>query len=110
MKYVEIIVDLGSAETVSALAEKHEVADFRLGVVGEDGMQPMRMLVSDDKIQSVLDSLQRLLGTRPLARVVVLPVRLHSPNHRKRNVKKKMRRAKHEKPSMTSWKKIRVWI
>lgn len=79
MKYVEIIVDLASAENVSALAEKHEVADFRLGVVGEDGMQPMRMLVTDDKIQSVLDSLQRLLGTRPLARVVVLPVEIALP-------------------------------
>lgn len=79
MKYVEVVVDLGIAETVSAIAKNHEVADFRLGVVGEDGMQPMRLLVADDKIQSVLDSLQRLLGTRPLARVVVLPVEIALP-------------------------------
>lgn len=79
MKYVEIVADQSSAETVSALAKKHEVADFRLGVGGDDGMQPMRLLVADDKIQSVLDSLQSLLGTQPSARIIVLSVEIALP-------------------------------
>ncbi len=51
MKYVEIIADTGSSDTVLAIAEKAKVQDFRLGVSGEDGMQQMWMLVSDDKLQ-----------------------------------------------------------
>jgi len=31
MKYVEVVADAGSADTVSAIAEKLEVSDFRFG-------------------------------------------------------------------------------
>lgn len=79
MKYVEVVADAHSAGTVSAIAEKAEVRDFRLGVVGEDGMQSMRLLVADNKIQSVLDTLQKLLGTQPAARILVLPVEISLP-------------------------------
>ncbi len=79
MKYVEVVADAGSADTVSAIAEKHELSDFRIGVVGEDKLQPMRLLVTDDKLQSVLDSLQTLLGVQPSARIVVLPVEIALP-------------------------------
>jgi uncharacterized hydrophobic protein (TIGR00341 family) len=79
MKYVEVVADAGSADTVSAIAEKHEVADYRVGAVGEDGLQPMRLLVADDKLQPVLDSLQTLLGVQTSARIVVLPVEIALP-------------------------------
>jgi uncharacterized hydrophobic protein (TIGR00341 family) len=79
MKYIEIVADSSSADTVSDVAKKHEVTDFRLGVVGPDKMQPMRLLVADDKIQPVLDSLQNLLDTQPSARIVVLPVEIALP-------------------------------
>ena len=79
MKYVEVVADAGSADTVSAIADKHEVADYRAGVVGEDGLQPMRLLVADDKLQPVLDSLQTLLGAQPAVRIVVLPVEIALP-------------------------------
>lgn len=79
MKYVEVVADAGSADTVAAIAEKHEASDYRAGVVGEDGLQPMRLLVADDKLQPVLDSLQTLLGTQPSARIVVLPVEIALP-------------------------------
>ena len=72
MKYVEIIADAGSSGTVSAIAEKAKAMDFRLGVVGEDGMQQMRMLVSEDNLQLALDTLQNVLGAQPTARIVVL--------------------------------------
>lgn len=79
MKYVEVVADAGNAATVSAIAEKHEVSDYRVGVVGEDGLQPMRLLVADDKLQPVLDSLQTLLGVQSSARIVVLPVEIALP-------------------------------
>ncbi len=79
MKYVEIIADAGSSDTVLAMAQEAEVQDFRLGVVAEDGMQQMWMLVSDDKLQTILDALQNLLGAQPTAHIVVLPVDMSLP-------------------------------
>jgi uncharacterized hydrophobic protein (TIGR00341 family) len=79
MKYVEVVADAGSADTVAAIAEKHDVADYRVGVAGEDGLQPMRLLVADDKLQPVLDSLQTLLGVQTSAHIVVLPVEIALP-------------------------------
>ncbi len=79
MKYIEVVADAGNADTVSAIAEKFEVSDYRAGIVGEDGLQPMRLLVADDKLQPVLDSLQTLLGVQTYARIVVLPVDIALP-------------------------------
>lgn len=79
MKYVELIVNTGNADTVTAIAEKHEVTDQRISAAGEDGMQAIRLLVADDKLQSVLDSLQTLFGSQPSARIIVLPVELTLP-------------------------------
>ena len=79
MKYVEIIADAGSADTVSAIAEKAKATDFRLGVVAENGTQQMRMLLGDDSLQTVLDTLQNVLGAQPAARIVVLPVEASLP-------------------------------
>jgi uncharacterized hydrophobic protein (TIGR00341 family) len=74
MKLVEVIADSGSADTIRAIAEHHEAHDFRLGLVAEDGMQPMQLLVADDQVQKVLDAAQNVLGAQPAARTVVLPV------------------------------------
>jgi hypothetical protein len=45
MKYVEVVTDAGSSDTILALAEKAEARDTRLGVVGEDGKRQIRLLV-----------------------------------------------------------------
>ena len=79
MKYIEIIADAGSSNTVLAIADKVKAEDFRLGVVGKDGMQQMWMLVSDDKLELVLDTLQNVLGAQPTARIVVLGVEISLP-------------------------------
>jgi len=79
LKYVEVVADKGSADTVTAIAEKIEASDLRIGEAGQDGMRTMRLLVADDKIQSVLDSLQKILGAQPSARAVVLPVEIVLP-------------------------------
>jgi uncharacterized hydrophobic protein (TIGR00341 family) len=79
MKYVEVVADSGSSNTVQAVAEKAKAVDFRLGAVGEDGMRQMRMLVSDDHLQLALDTLQNTLGAQPTARIAVLNVEVSLP-------------------------------
>ncbi len=79
MKYVEIIANADSSKIVSEMAKAEKVQDFRLGVVAEDGMQQMWMLISDDKLQKVLDNLQSLLSEHSHVRVVVLPVDMSLP-------------------------------
>ncbi|EGV31262.1 Conserved hypothetical protein CHP00341 [Thiorhodococcus drewsii AZ1] len=87
MKYVEVIANAGSADTIAEAAAKVKALDFRLGLVGTDGMQTMRMLVSDDKVQRVLDLVQSVLGAQPSARILVLAVETVVPppneEHRK---------------------------
>lgn len=91
MKYVEIIADSGSSDTVLAIAKKEGVQDIRLSVVEEDGVQKMRMLVSDDKLQLVLDALQNLLTKQPSTRIVVLPVDVLLPKSEEERSKKMLR-------------------
>ena len=79
MKLIEVIADQGSADTVAGVAEKRKARDFRLGFVGEDGRQAMRMLVTDDRVQEVLDTLQTVLGAQPEARILVIPVEAALP-------------------------------
>lgn len=79
MKYVEVIASSGSASTVSAIADKVKAQDLRFGVVGDDGMQPMRLLVADNQLQTVLDALQNVLGAQPTARILVLAVEASLP-------------------------------
>jgi uncharacterized hydrophobic protein (TIGR00341 family) len=79
MKYVEVIADAGSADTILAISEKVNARDFRLGVPGEDGLQQMRMLVSDNALQQTLDTLQHVLGAQPSARIVVMPIEAYLP-------------------------------
>lgn len=79
MKYIEVVAESGSADTVRAIAEKAKASDFRLGAAGEDGMQQMRLLVSDDRAQSALDTLQNVLGAQLSAHIVVLPVESSLP-------------------------------
>jgi len=79
MKYVEVIADSGHVDTVSAIAEQLEVSDFRIGPLGDDGCQQMRLLVADNKIQDALDKLQRALETQPNEKIVVLPIEVSLP-------------------------------
>jgi uncharacterized hydrophobic protein (TIGR00341 family) len=79
MKYVEVVCDTGHVDTVSAIAEQLELSDFRLGTLGEDGLQQMRLLVPDNKIQKTLDKLQQALETQPNERIVVMPIEVALP-------------------------------
>ena len=79
MKYVEVVAESNSIDTISAIGEKAKAHDIRHGSIGQDGMQPTRLLISDDKLQSVLDALQNILGAQPTARTTVLAVETSLP-------------------------------
>jgi uncharacterized hydrophobic protein (TIGR00341 family) len=79
MKYVEVVAEAGSLDTVAAIADKVKARDFRPGAVGEDGMQTLRLVVTDDRLQATLDALQNVLGAQPTARILVLAVEASLP-------------------------------
>lgn len=79
MKIIEVIADAGNAATVAGIAEQHEARDFRLGFKGEDGRQAMRLLVPDEKAQSILDSLQNAVGGQPNTLIMLIPVEAALP-------------------------------
>ncbi|MDF2180675.1 TIGR00341 family protein [Neptuniibacter sp. CAU 1671] len=79
MKYIEIIASERSAATVSELAAMLKAEDLRFGLVGDDGMQSMRLLINDAQLQSALDKLQMIVGAQPTARILVLPVEAALP-------------------------------
>ncbi|MFW1678208.1 TIGR00341 family protein [Pontibacter sp. JAM-7] len=86
MKYIEVIASERSAATIKELAASVKAEDLRFGLVGEDGMQSMRVLVNDTQLQTVLDKLQTLLGAQPTARILVLPVEAALPQPDKEKV------------------------
>ena len=79
MKLIEVIADEGSVKTVAAIAEKHKVRDFRTGLKDKDDSQPMRLVVTDDKVQDVLDALQGVLGAQSYAKLLVYPIDISLP-------------------------------
>lgn len=79
MKIIEVIADAGHLATVTSIAAQQQVKDFWLGSESEDGRQAVRMLVSDDNRQTVLDALQAVLSTSESARIVVVPVEVALP-------------------------------
>ncbi len=89
MKYVEVVADAGSSDTITALAEKADSRDIRLGAAGEDGKRQIRLLVTDDKLQWVLDALQNILGAQPSARILVLTLEASLPRPEETNSKRK---------------------
>jgi uncharacterized hydrophobic protein (TIGR00341 family) len=89
MKYVEVVAESGSADTIMAIAEKAKAQDCRLGVVGEDNLQQMRLLVADEKLQWVLDALQHVLGAQPSARILVMAVEASLPRAEEKEGKRK---------------------
>jgi uncharacterized hydrophobic protein (TIGR00341 family) len=62
-----------------AVAEKEKSYDTRVGLEDENGLQKFRMLIDDERLQSLLDTLQNVLGAQPSTRIVVLPVEASLP-------------------------------
>ena len=79
MKLIEVIADEGSIKTVEAIAEKYKARDFRTGLKDKDDSQPMRLVVTDDTVQDVLDALQGVLGAQSYAKLLVYPIDISLP-------------------------------
>jgi uncharacterized hydrophobic protein (TIGR00341 family) len=79
LKLIEIIANAGTAETIAAIAEQNDVQDFRLGLKDENDMLEMRLYVTDDKVQAVLDAAQTVLNVRPDSHIHVIPIEIALP-------------------------------
>ncbi|MDY0040458.1 MAG: TIGR00341 family protein [Desulforhabdus sp.] len=88
MKRVEVVADVGSSKVVAKIAEKFKALDFH-AYHTEDDRQVMQLLVTDDYLQEVLDTLQSILGAQPYARIVVTSVDAVLPKPPPRSEKKK---------------------
>ncbi len=62
MKLIEVITDAQNRKPVTSIAEQHNSEVNWIGPADEQGRQLIRILVSDENRQSVLDALQGLLG------------------------------------------------
>jgi len=85
MRLIEIIADAGHLDTLTGIAEQHQVTDFWHGAAGEDGCIMLSMLVDDGLRQKVMDALLSVLGTSDSARIVVLPVEASMPRQEEDN-------------------------
>ncbi len=80
MKYVEAIVKESSVDTLEKIAEKYDALDFRSGLVStEDSMQQVRMIVTEESLQKVIDAMQNILGAQPTAKIMVMPIQAYWP-------------------------------
>lgn len=80
MRLIEIIADQGHTDTLTGIADQHEITDYWWGSPADDGRRSFRMLVSDDVRQAVIDAVQNILSASENARIVVLSVDAVLPN------------------------------
>jgi len=75
MKLIEVVADPGQLDVLASfVAEQYGALDYWYSEIAEDQRQSIRMLVDDENRQSVLDTLQHLLGNTENVRILVLPV------------------------------------
>ena len=75
MKLIEVVADPSELDILASfVAEEHGALDYWYSETAEGQRQSIRMLVDDENRQSVLDTLQNLLGAAENARILVLPV------------------------------------
>lgn len=71
MRIVEVVADRKHAKTLAGMARFYGAEDYWWGGEGEDGRISLRMLVSDERRQALIDSLQDLFKPQDRARIVV---------------------------------------
>jgi len=72
MKLIEVITDAKNHDPVTSIAEQHDSEIYWQGPPDQEGRQLIRILVSAEDRQSVLDALQGLLGES--SKILVLPL------------------------------------
>ena len=81
MKVIEVLTDQGHVDTILSIAEQHKVLDAWHYDVGAENRQVVKLLVSNEETQAILDSTQKVLSTSEVSRVVVFPVEATIPRH-----------------------------
>lgn len=74
MKIIEVIADAGHLPTLQGIAEQYQVSDIWYGAVNEDGRMSVKLLLSDENRQVVLDSIQSLIQASENSKIIVSPV------------------------------------
>jgi uncharacterized hydrophobic protein (TIGR00341 family) len=79
MKFVKVFTSAANAPTIAAMAETQGVRLLSREDEGAEGEQLLELLVSDEKLQAVMDTLQSMLGTETDEVVAVLPIEAALP-------------------------------
>jgi uncharacterized hydrophobic protein (TIGR00341 family) len=74
VKIIEVIADAGHLDTLHGIAEQYQVSDIWYGAVNEDGRMSVKLLLSDENRQAVLDSIQSLIQASENSKIIVSPV------------------------------------
>jgi len=94
MKIIEVIADHGHLDTIMGIADQHHAIDVWPGSVAEDNRCAVRILVTPESRQVILDALQSVLSTSETARIIVLPVEASLPRVEDNEVEKESRKHK----------------
>lgn len=89
MKVIEVITDTGHVDTILGIAEQCEVEDCWQYALEDEERHMVKMLVSNDSVQSVLDSTQKVLSSSDISKIVVMPVEAAIPRIKNNDKKKK---------------------
>jgi uncharacterized hydrophobic protein (TIGR00341 family) len=79
MKIIEVITDQGHIDTILSIAEQFDVTDCWHYQLDEEDRRVVRMLVSNELIQVVLDTTQKTISASEGSRIVVMPVEATMP-------------------------------
>ena len=79
MKIIEVIADNGHLDTINGIAEQHGAIDHWVSHSSTEDRCSIRLLVSPESRQNILDALQAVLSTSEHSRIVILPVEATLP-------------------------------
>ncbi len=74
MKIIEVVAEAGHHDTIVSIAEQQQVEDIWFSQKNDDGRIVIRLLVSPEKRQRVLDSLQTIFHNADNYRVLIIPL------------------------------------
>jgi len=74
MKIIEVIAEAGHHDTIVSIAQQQQVEDIWFSGNNEDGRIVVRLLVSPEKRQKVLDALQTILHNANNYHVLIIPL------------------------------------
>jgi uncharacterized hydrophobic protein (TIGR00341 family) len=89
MKYIEIIISKQSYEKVIKIAKKAHAIDLRFSSPDKDNMQRSRMIITNDKLQKLMDSFSHIIGAQPEAKILILEIDGYLPKFLEENEKEK---------------------